>query len=240
MLSDVHRIGHGTKTMKALAGQAASRWMLLALTLLAMGVCTMAMARHHRAAQDGETGQFDYYLVSLSWSPSYCLTHAYDQAQCGGKGFGFVLHGLWPQYDSGGYPQNCATEALLTPEAQALAATLYPSPKLIEHEWSRHGTCSGLDAVAYFRTADRAAAAVKIPPMFEAPRANLMMRPEEIVAAFQAANSSLPADAIRVACSRGELSEVRVCLTRTLAIRPCGRGVRSSCPADAVQLPASR
>jgi ribonuclease I len=39
--------------------------------------------------------QYDYFLLSLSWSPSYCLTHGDDRAQCS-KGYGFVLHGLWP------------------------------------------------------------------------------------------------------------------------------------------------
>src|SRR5205823_211721 len=67
----------------------------------------------------GLAGQFDYYVLSLSWAPTYCQTHADDRAECSGKGFGFVLHGLWPQYDNGGYPENCATQFQLTPDAAA-------------------------------------------------------------------------------------------------------------------------
>jgi ribonuclease T2 len=212
----------------------------LALLLLCLG-CSVASARHHHhaASQEGLAGQFDYYLLSLSWSPTYCLTHQDDRAQCAGKGFGFVLHGLWPQYDSGGYPRDCA-ESPLTADAQALGETLYPSPKLVQHEWSQHGTCSGMDAVTYFRTADRATAVVRIPEAFAAPRTTLLMSGEAIVSAFRAANPSLPEHGLTVICSRGQLSEVRVCLNRALAVRSCGRGVRSNCPAAPVQIRSTR
>jgi ribonuclease T2 len=43
-----------------------------------------------------------------------------------------------------------------------------------------------------------------------------------------------------VACSRNELSEVRLCLTRGLLPRPCGRGVRDSCPAAPILVRAVR
>jgi ribonuclease T2 len=216
---------------------------LSVLMLLCLG-CSVAFARHHHHAdvqdgQDGVPGQFDYYLMSLSWSPTYCLTHQYDRAQCAGKGYGFVLHGLWPQYDSGGYPHNCA-DSPLTADAEALGETLYPSPKLVRHEWDEHGTCSGMNAMTYFHTADRATAAVRIPEMFEAPHTTLLMSGDEIASAFRAANPSLPDDALRVVCSRSQLSEVRICLTRALAVRSCGRGVRSSCPLAPVQIRSTR
>jgi len=217
----------------------------LAFSVLVAGMlASAASARHHRhydAAATAVAGQFDYYLLSLSWSPSYCLTHPEDQQQCT-RGFGFVLHGLWPQNADGGYPQNCATggDRGLSAEAQQLGRTLFPSPRLMQHEWERHGSCSGLDAVAFFRTADRALAAVRVPPALEAPRTSLAMGAAEIVAAFRAANPALGADGITVACNRDELSEVRVCLTRELALRACGRGVRSHCPAVALRIPAAR
>lgn len=206
------------------------------LVLLCLA-CSVALARNHHqaAAQDGVAGQFDYYLLSLSWSPTYCLTHAYDRAQCAGKGYGFVLHGLWPQYDSGGYPRNCA-DSSLPADAEALAETLYPSPKLVLHEWAEHGSCSGTDAMSYFRSADRATAVVRIPDALEAPRTMLLMSGQEITSAFRAANPTLPEDALAVICNRGQLSEVRICLSRALAVRSCGRGVRSSCPVTPVQI----
>jgi len=219
-----------------------SRRAALALATLLLLGSTASVASHHRraTADGGEPGQFDYYLLSLSWSPTYCLTHPEDIGQCSGKGFGFVLHGLWPQFESGGYPQNCTADRQLSQQAAALGASLYPSPKLVQHEWERHGTCSGMDPSDYFRTADRAVAVVKVPEMFQAPRTTLSMTAAQIVAQFRASNSALPEDGITVACSRGELSEVRICLNRDLTIRSCGRRVRNSCPAVPVQLRAAR
>jgi len=210
------------------------------LLLLCVG-CSVAAARHHYQADapDGVAGQFDYYLLSLSWSPTYCLTHPEDSAQCSGKGFGFVLHGLWPQYDAGGYPQRCA-DSTLSADDETLGETVYPSPKLVRHEWAQHGTCSGLDAASYFRTADRATAVVRIPAVLDAPASSLLMTDDQIIAAFRAANPGLPARAMTVACSRGQLSEVRICLTRELAARSCGRGVHGSCPRGPVQIRSMR
>ena len=211
--------------------------LLLALALLAVG---SAEARHHRSSQQSSVpGQFDYYLLTLSWSPAYCVVHPDDASQCRGRGFGFVLHGLWPQFDAGGYPQYCGDPSL-PPEAVALGARIYPSPKLVRHEWERHGTCSGLGPVGYFKAADRATAALRIPALFEAPRADQSLTAQQIQDAFHGANPALPSDSLTLACSRGELSEVRVCLTRDLRVRPCGRGVRNSCPREPVRIRSVR
>lgn len=190
-------------------------------------------------AAPAATAHYDYFLLSLSWSPSYCLMHSDDRAQCS-KGYGFVLHGLWPQNSNGGYPENCATDASLSSAAQSRGAGLFPSPRLMQHEWLRHGTCSGLDALAYFDTADRALAAVKIPAAFDAPRTNQSMDARDIVAAFRAVNADIPDNGIVVACNRAELSEVRVCLSKSLQPIECGRGVRNSCPYVGLKIPAAR
>jgi len=209
------------------------------LMLVGAGV---AGARHHgHRSNDAPAvaGQYDYFLLSLSWSPSYCLTHDEDRAQCS-KGYGFVLHGLWPQNFDGGYPENCANDAPLSAAAEARGATLFPSPRLLQHEWQRHGSCSGLSALDYFNTADRALAVVKIPAAFEAPRRNQSMDARDIASAFLAANTAIPDNGLVVACNRADLSEVRVCLSKTLAPIACGRGVRSNCPYVPLHIPAAR
>jgi ribonuclease T2 len=215
--------------------------LLQVLVLLACCV-TDAQARHHsaHANSDAQAGQFDYYVLSLSWAPTYCLTHRDDGAECGGRGYGFVVHGLWPQYDAGGYPENCATQFEVTPEAETKGRTLYPSEHLMQHEWREHGTCSGLDALTYFETVDRATAVLKTPDTFEAPRNSQSLSASQIAGLFQNANPQLPANALIVACGRGDLAEVRMCLTKDLALRSCGRGVRTTCPQSAVTVPASR
>jgi ribonuclease T2 len=212
-----------------------------ALGALILALTTFCVqARHHRPQNDGEAGVFDYYVLSLSWAPTYCLTHTDDGAECSGKGYGFVLHGLWPQYESGGYPERCESQFSLTAEAASRGATIYPSERLMQHEWQEHGTCSGLDPLNYFLAADRATAVVKIPKALESPPSEQILTPSQIVDFFKGANRQLSGDAMTLACSRGELSEVRICVTKDLAPRTCGRGVHTSCPMAPVRLPASR
>ena len=193
-----------------------------------------------RANSEAQAGQFDYYLLSLSWAPTYCLTHAGDGAECAGKGYGFVVHGLWPQYDTGGYPENCSTQFELSDAAAAKGRALYPSEHLMQHEWQEHGTCSGFDARTYFDTVDRATSAVKIPAALEAPQTDHSFTAAQIAELFRSANPQIPDHALTVACSRRSLSEVRVCLTKELSVRSCGRGVRTTCPPAAISVPASR
>ena len=77
--------------------------LLIVLTVGSMGAANARESGNARA--QSVAGVFDYYLLALSWSPTFCLTHQKD-AQCSGKGYGFVLHGLWPQYTRGGWPQS--------------------------------------------------------------------------------------------------------------------------------------
>jgi len=167
--------------------------------------------------------------MSLSWSPTYCVSHPEDRVQCTHKVYGFVLHGLWPQYTRGGYPQTCQTRQSLTPEAQQFANTIFPSPKLVRHEWTQHGTCSGLDAMGYFQLADKAHATIHIPDVLTAPKRPLSLSPAQIAEAFTSANSPLLPDSLVVICTGRDLSEVRVCMDKDLAPTACGKGVSTQC-----------
>jgi ribonuclease T2 len=210
------------------------------LALLMLTAAATDARHHHRQISDAQSGQFDYYLLSLSWAPTYCLTHGDDGAECSNKGYGFVLHGLWPQYDGGGYPENCDTQFELTSQAAAKGRTVYPSERLMSHEWQTHGTCSGISALDYFSIADRATAAVNIPAAFNAPQRAQSLTAFQIIALFRRANPQMPDRSMAVACSRDTMSEIRVCLTKDLVVRACGQGVRNSCPKVPLQLPASR
>lgn len=222
---------------------------ILLVLALVLGGLTLAggeaQARHHgarspAARQPGATpGVFDYYLLALSWSPTYCLTHAGDRNECGDRGYGLILHGLWPQYEQGGYPENC-NAAPLDADARRLGATLFPGESLLRHEWQRHGSCSGLEARDYLRTADRAVARVLIPPELAAPGREIHFSAAELVDRLRAANPALPASGLRIACNRNALSEIRVCLDRDLGFRACGAGVGGSCPAGPLRIPATR
>lgn len=187
-------------------------------------------------AQSDQPGVFDYYLLALSWSPEYCAgpSGARDSVQCGqGRRFGFIVHGLWPQYERG-YPSDCQTAGPVPDRLVQSMLPLMPSPKLIQHEWRKHGTCSGLDVNGYFQRVTHAFAAVKIPDDFRGPIRNIEVAPKTIKQKFAAANPAFPAQALRIQCSGRYLSEVRVCLTKDLKGRPCGNDVRDTCRAASV------
>ena len=217
------------------------RAMLIGLLALTVASLAIAWGHGHRGGNP-VAGKFDYWLMSLSWSPSYCVTHPDDERQCRHKGYGFVLHGLWPQNRNGFGPEHCA--ALAAPQEATIqhALAFMPSRHLIEHEWQTHGACSGLDPAGYFDMADRAFASVKIPPRLTTPRNPPSLSANEIVRAFAANNPGLGANMLSVVChDGGELTEVRVCLNRdSLKPQACGGRVRNTCRTGALQIPAAR
>ena len=193
-----------------------------------------------------EPGKFDYYVLALSWSPSYCASaqerdpeRAPDQ-QCGGRPFAFVVHGLWPQYEHG-FPSYCQVPAPRLDHAIVGAALdLMPSPRLVFHEWDRHGTCSGLSPHAFFETVRKARAVVKIPEPYVALDKPITVTPAEVTDAFLKANPALKADDIAVSCDRTRLTEVRVCMTREFGFRACPEITQRACRLDKVLMPALR
>lgn len=196
---------------------------------------------HKGPAATGTSGVFDYYVMALSWSPTYCEVHPDEEEQCGHKGYGFVLHGLWPQYEDGGGPEHCPTTDDPDRKTVANALAFMPSRALINHEWITHGACTGLDPKAYFDLADHAFAAVHVPPEFNAPQDPLQTSSDRVRAAFRQANAHLDDEMLSLHCSRGELVEVRVCLDKDLEPRACGKRMQSRCPATAeFAMPASR
>jgi ribonuclease T2 len=196
--------------------------------------------RGERPQENQTTGDFDYYLASFSWSPAYCSTHPNDQTQCGSRGFGFILHGLWPQKSTGGYPQNCPANDAPTRATVERTMAFMPSEKLIAHEWRKHGTCTGLTAQQYFELADKAYASLKIPANLQAPKTDLQMSAEQIAVELTKTNPQIPPDSLTLRCSKGELEEVRVCLDTDLKPRSCGKGVRTQCPQGSILVRATR
>jgi ribonuclease T2 len=186
----------------------------------------------HKDLPRQSSQSFDYYLASLSWSPTYCESNPDDREQCGRRGYGFILHGLWPQYDQGGGPQDCSGSE--RPDRKTIARTLafMPSQRLIEHEWQSHGRCSGLAPDAYFALADRAFAAIRVPPSLTAGAKPRPMTAEQVRADFIDANPGMQANMLAVSCHGDKLEEVRVCLDESLQMRTCGRNVRMRCPRE--------
>lgn len=170
---------------------------------------------------------FDYYVLALSWAPTFCASHPADRAECGARR-GFVAHGLWPQYAAGGGPEHCTSVAELDPQTIERAKDAIPDERLIRHEWAAHGTCSGLPPRDYFLTLIRALGRLSIPAEFDG-QAPHSMTASQIVAAFVKANPKLPSSSLALSCRWSQLEEVRVCLSPQLDPRPCGSDVRTHC-----------
>lgn len=186
-------------------------------------------------------GDYDYFVMALSWSPTWCIGHPQEREQCGGRGYGFILHGLWPQYERGGGPQQCHHQR--TPDAATVerALAFMPSRRLVHHEWRAHGTCSGLDPAAYFDLSDRAFASIEVPPALRQPARAQRLRADELRGLLRGANAGLRDDMMSLHCDDDRLVEVRVCLDRALEPRRCGRGMGNACPQSRpITIPAAR
>jgi ribonuclease T2 len=207
-----------------------------ALCLLVV-VCLAAFAASKKKVHPhGEPGQFDYYLLSLSWSPQHCSTPAgaRDSLQCGdGRTFGFVVHGLWPQFERG-FPSDCEETDPVRSGIVRQMLRLMPAEQLIQHEWATHGTCSGLDQPAYFKKIEQAYANVKIPLDYSGPLKQIEVSSHDIHKEFNNANPTFPEDSIKVLCTGRFLSEVRICYTKDLKPRACSAEVRDTCKVDPI------
>lgn len=197
--------------------------LLAALTLLLAPLTAQA---------GGVAGTFDYYVLALSWSPSWCATEGQgrDEAQCDpGRKAGFVIHGLWPQYERG-WPDYCDT-AERDPsrrDSQAMADVM-GSGRLAWYQWQKHGRCSGLSARGYYQTIRAAGQAVQVPALFRMLPRDVTLPTAVIEDAFLQANPGLRRDGITVTCAGGRIDEVRICLTRDLRPRDCAPDSRRDC-----------
>ncbi len=202
-------------------------WGWLAAFCLA-GAVVPATAR----AEGERAGDFDYYVLSLSWSANWCalVGDGRGDPQCdAGRGLTFTLHGLWPQHEAG-WPSYCRTgERDPTRGETAAMADNMGGAGLAFYEWKKHGRCSGLSAPDYFALSRRAYDSVTIPPVFARISKDLRVPAEVVEAAFLEANPGLKADQITVTCDQGMIEEVRLCLTADLAPRLCGADTLRDC-----------
>lgn len=180
-------------------------------------------------------GRFDYYILSLSWSPSWCATEARgrDEPQCrSSRRIGFVVHGLWPQYERG-WPSNCTTTARdPTRRESGEMADIMGSAGLAWYQWQKHGRCSGLPARDYYAAIRAARQSIVIPPLFSMLPRDVQLPARAVEDAFMSVNPTLTRDGITVSCDGARLDEVRICLTRDLQPRPCAPDSRRDCRAQ--------
>lgn len=194
-------------------------------------------------AEGERAGDFDYYILSLSWSPGWCEREG-DERQAlecrAGADRGFTLHGLWPQYDFG-WPSWCYGAGRDPDRAEiALMTDIMGSAGLVRHEWRKHGSCSGMDAGAYFDLSRRAYESIVLPEVLEDLDRDVKLPASVVEDAFVEANPELARNAITITCKGGMIEEARICLSRDLTPRPCGLDAQRDCRMPDALMPAVR
>ena len=206
--------------------------------IVALGVATAVFAQERRGATPGD---FDFYVLALSWSPGFCETTGDKRgsSQCEtGRKLGFVTHGLWPQNEHG-YPTNCGGGRGLPAPVMDEAKRVYPEGGLARHEWRMHGTCSGLPPADYVKAVAAARAKVTVPDPLLGMEREGQTTPQNLERAFVTANAGLRPDMMAVTCARGVLQDVRICLEKDLSgFRRCPDVDRSACRFGPIRIPA--
>ncbi len=199
---------------------------LLFAALLAL----IALAPPMLRAKGEVAGAFDYYVVSLSWSPNWCALEgdARNSPQCD-KDHGWILHGLWPQFHRG-YPSFCRTsERAPSRRMTADMADIMGTSGLAWHQWNKHGSCTGLSARAYYDLSREAYAKIKRPLIFRKLDRAVKLPASVVEDAFMKANPMLERDGITITCRNDHIQEARICLSKDLQPVPCGQDVVRDC-----------
>jgi ribonuclease T2 len=200
-------------------------------------------AAKHRKSGNGPSsgtnspGDFDYYLFTLSWAPEFCATNpaGRNSAECDpNKHIGLVVHGLWPQFENGSWPENCVSTSPVASDTVDHMMPVMPSRSLIQHEWSKHGTCSGLSTRDYFAAIGKLYSGLQVPEDFKRPTQGAKAHPLDIELKFSNSNEA-PEDAFRISCPQNEFSAVEICLTKSLKYQACPASLKE-CRAHQIEV----
>lgn len=183
-------------------------------------------------AEGEKAGEFDYYVLALSWSPNWCALEGDRKGsdQCEAKhDHGWIMHGLWPQFERG-WPSFCNTRERNPSRADTRAmADIMGTGGLAWHQWNKHGRCTGLSSDDYFALSREAYGSVTRPPVFRKLDRSVKLPASVVEEAFLEANPDLSADGVTITCKSSFIQEARICLTRDLEPRDCGRDVIRDC-----------
>lgn len=202
-------------------------------------LATSLIGNSFSASAQDRAGEFDYYVMALSWSPNWCEREgdARNSPQCDpSEDHGFVLHGLWPQYETG-WPSNCRSNFRDPSRAQTRdMADIMGSSGSAWHQWKKHGRCSGLNSLDYYALMREAFGEVNRPEVLRQISRAMDVAPLVIEDAFLEENAELDGDEITITCKSTQFQEVRICMTKELEFRRCGRDVIRDCRAKSVEI----
>lgn len=198
---------------------------MLPIFILALFISSPSFAKNETV------DDFDYYILSLSWTPSWCADKGDKRKspQCNnGREFGFTLHGLWPQYEQG-WPKFCKTSYAPPSRSQTKnISDIMGSSGLAWHQWRKHGVCSNLSSDKYFNLSRKAYEKINRPEVFRKIKYEIKLKTNIVKKAFLESNPELKHTDITIICKDSYLQEIRICLTKALKFRSCPQ-VKSRC-----------
>ncbi|GHP05765.1 ribonuclease [Pycnococcus provasolii] len=210
----------------------------MAMSLLLVVLVALAspfVAQASRASSD-----FDFFMFTTTWAGTFC-DHEFGRHCKHVVGLrNLTIHGLWPNYDSGKYPQFCDKRkfdpdkvADLQDRLNAEWPDLLSKGGLWSHEFEKHGTCS---ASVLPTEHDYFGAALSLnerldltSALFRAgiqPSSTQAYPTKDIVKAVK----SVIGDDVdpELNCADGNLQEIRVCFTKTFQARNCDSSASSA------------
>lgn len=179
-----------------------------------------------REESRGRKGDFDHYVLSFSWSPAFCAGPGGRRAtmQCRDNRFGWVVHGLWPQYAERRagqlWPQYCGRVDPVPEAVLRKHLCSSPDPRLMQCEWAKHGSCSDFtDAAGYYAAIEILRAKLVLPE----PKDGQAPATFETAVAMANAKVGLERRHLRaIGDGGGGMRELRVCVSRDLVrFVPC-------------------
>jgi ribonuclease T2 len=197
--------------------------LLCAFLLLPLGCSLTGTSSAKSKKKTPPPTTFDYYLLALSWAPEFCASNPSGRTsdECNpNKHMGLVVHGLWPQYNNGKWPQDCASTPPVLSATVNHMMPIMPGNSLIQHEWAKHGTCSGLSVDQYFAAIEKLYNKLNVPDDFKKPSSSATTNPSDIEQKFATANQA-PREAYRISCPQNQFSAVEVCLTKDFQYQAC-------------------
>lgn len=181
-------------------------------------------------------GSFDYYTLAVSLTPAYCDRNPKwrDSLQCRDR-LPFTVHGLWPERTSGRALADCAGVRLsLSAVEEKNLRGIMPDGGLRQHEWKKHGACSGLEPGAYFALLSREFRQLKWPAQLQVQGRDAVIERAVVLREFRRLNPGFPERGIVLRCEGRDrpplLSEIRVCLTPAGEPTECATNVKPDCP----------
>lgn len=200
------------------------------------GVALATLLCSLSAHASGVPGKFDYWVLTLAWSPEFCASN-FGDAECRER-LSFVVRGLSPQNERGKAPSRCGGRERVPEELTSRMLPLMATEKAVQQEWNRNGSCSGLDQPQYFELIERARRKLEIPQVYDASEHRIESSHDEVLQTFRADNPDFK-DSFALDCRGHWLSEVHVCFDRDLNPRACGQEVENDC-GSTVRLRSSR